>query len=96
MGGSRTMEKRGHHICRVGTYEVRQKVTQATKNRFQGKIRTTPGSSEVSIYKSKKKIESNFPSVSVAAQKIIEMLKSEGKDISNISKRVIKKYNLSL
>ena len=96
MGSSRTMEKRGHHICQVGQYQIRQKVTQATKNRFQGKIRTTPGSSEVSIYKSKKKIESNFPSVSVAAQKIIEMLKSEGKDISNISKRVIKKYNLSL
>ena len=96
MGGSRTMEKRGHHICQVGLYQVRQKVTQATKNRFQGQIKTTPGSSEVSIYKSKKKIEGNFPSVSVAAQKAIEMLKSEGRDISNISKRVIQKYNLSL
>ena len=96
MGGSRTMEKRGHHICRVGTYEVRQKVTRATESKYQGVMRTTPGSTEVSIYKSKNKIESNFPSVAVAAQKIIEMLKSEGKDISNISKRVIKKYNLSL
>ena len=67
MGGSRTMEKRGHHICRVGTYEVRQKVTQATKNRFQGKIRTTPGSSEVSIYKSKKKIESNIAEIIITA-----------------------------
>ena len=25
MGSSRTMEKRGHHICQVGDYQVRQK-----------------------------------------------------------------------
>ena len=79
MGGSRTMEKRGHHICQVGPYQIRQKVTRATESKYQGQMRTTPGSTEVSIYKSKKKIESNFPSVSVAAQKIIEMLKSERK-----------------
>jgi len=96
MGGSRTMEKRGHHICQVGPYQIRQKVTRATESKYQGQMRTTPGSTEVSIYKSKNKIESNFSSVAVAAQKIIEMLKSEGKDISNISKRVIQKYNLSL
>ena len=96
MGGSRTMEKRGHHICQVGQYQIRQKVTRATESKYQGQIRTTPGSTEVSIYKSKKKIESNLTSVGVAAQKIIEMLKSEGKDVSNISKRVIQKYNLSL
>jgi len=88
------MEKRGHHICQVGYYQVRQKVVRATINDRQGT--TTPGSCEVSIYKGKNKIESNLTSVAVAAQKIIDMLKSEGKDISNISKKVIKKYNLSL
>ena len=25
MGGSTTMEKRGHHICKMVNYEVRQK-----------------------------------------------------------------------
>jgi hypothetical protein len=96
MGGSRTMEKRGHHICQVGPYQVRQKVTRATESKYQGQMKTTPGSTEVSIYKSKNKLEGDFNSVAAAAQKIIEMLKSEGKDISNISKRVIQKYNLSL
>ena len=96
MGGSRTMEKRGHHICQVGPYQVRQKVTRATESKYQGELKTNPGSTEVSIYKSKNKIEGNLTSVTAAAQKIIEMLKSEGKDISNVSKRVIQKYNLSL
>ena len=96
MGGSRMMEKRGHHICQVGTYQIRQKVTRATEGKYQGKTQTSPGSTEVSIYKSKNKIEGNMTSVAIAAQKAIEMLKSEGKDISNISKKIIKKYNLSL
>jgi len=96
MGGSRTMEKRGHHICQVGPYQIRQKVTRATESKYQGELKTNPGSTEVSIYKSKNRIEGNLTSVAVAAQKAIEMLKSEGKDTSNISKKVIQKYGLSL
>ena len=90
MGGSRTMEKRGHHICQVGTYQVRQKVIKA----IEDKMKTKPGSTEVSNYKCKKKIEGNLTSVSAAAQRVIDILKEEGKDISTISKKVIKKYSL--
>ena len=88
------MEKRGHHICQVGPYQIRQKVTRAKKNRYQGKVNVTPGSTEVSIYKSKKKVECNLKSVAYAAQKIVEMMKTEGRDLSIIPKKVIKKYGI--
>ena len=92
MGGSRTMEKRGHHICQVGAYSVRQKVIKA----IEDKMKTKPGSTEVSIYKGKKKIEGDLTSVSVAAQKAIDMIRADGKDLSNISKKVIRKYSLTV
>ena len=53
MGGSTTMEKRGHHICKMVNYEVRQKITRETSRRVGGKLVKTPGSVEVMIYKSK-------------------------------------------
>ena len=40
------MEKRGHHICRMVNYEVRQRTTQPTTRKFQGKsvnFPKTPG-----------------------------------------------------
>ena len=93
MGGSTTMEKRGHHICKMVNYEVRQKVTKETSRRLAGKIVKTPGSVEVMIYKAKQKIEGDMKDIKVAAQKIYDILKKEGKT-SNIDKKVIKKYNL--
>lgn len=56
MGGSKTMEKRGHHICKMVTYEVRQKIVKETNRKIGGKLTTTPGTVEVMIYKSKKNI----------------------------------------
>ena len=94
MGGSTTMEKRGHHICKMVNYEVRQKVTKETSRRLAGKIVKTPGSVEVMIYKSKQKVEGDMKDIKVAAQKIYDILKKEGKT-TNIVKKLIKKYNLS-
>jgi len=94
MGGSTTMEKRGHHICKMVNYEVRQKVTKETSRRLAGKIVKTPGSVEVMIYKAKQKIEGDMKDIKVAAQKIYDILKKEGKT-TNIDKKLIKKYNLS-
>mgnify|MGYP003627546941 FL=1 len=88
------MEKRGHHICKMVNYQVRQKVTQETSRKVGGKLVTTPGSVEVMIYKSKTKIEGGMKDIKVAAQKIYEILKKEGKEI-NLDKRIIKKYNLA-
>ena len=93
MGASTTMEKRGHHICKMVNYEVRQKVTKETSRRLAGKIVKTPGSVEVMIYKSKQKVEGDMKDIKVAAQKIYDILKKEGKT-SNIDKKLIKKYNL--
>jgi|TARA_B100001564_G_scaffold354963_1_gene366469 hypothetical protein len=93
MGGSTMMEKRGHHICKLVNYEVRQKVVKETSRKVGGKLVTTPGSVEVMIYKSKKKIEGDMKDVKLAAQKIYNILKKEG-NTTNVDKRLIKKYNL--
>jgi hypothetical protein len=94
MGGSTMMEKRGHHICKMVNYQVRQKVTQETNRKVGGRLVTTPGSVEVMIYKSKTKIEGGMKDIKLAAQKIYDILKKEGKEI-NLDKRIIKKYNLN-
>jgi len=94
MGGSTTMEKRGHHICKMVNYEVRQKITKETSRRLGGKIVKTPGSVEVMIYKTKNKIEGGMTDIKLAAQKIYDILKQEGKEV-NVDKRIIRKYNLS-
>ena len=94
MGGSTTMEKRGHHICKMVNYEVRQKITKETSKRIGGKIVKTPGNVEVMIYKAKQKIKGDMKDIKVAAQKIYDILKKEGKT-TNINKKLIKKYNLS-
>ena len=93
MGGSTMMEKRGHHICKMVNYEVRQKVTQETSKRIGGKIVKTPGNVEVMIYKNKSKVEGDMKDIKVAAQKIYDIIKKEGKT-STIDKRLIKKYSL--
>jgi len=93
MGGSTMMEKRGHHICKMVNYEVRQKVVKETSRKVGGKLVTTPGSVEVMIYKSKKKIEGDMKDVKLAAQKIYNILKKED-NTTNVDKRLIKKYNL--
>ena len=93
MGGSTMMEKRGHHICKMVNYQVRQKVTQETSRKIGGKLVTTPGSVEVMIYKTKNRIEGGMKDIKLAAQKIYDILKKEGKE-SNVDKRLVKKYNL--
>jgi hypothetical protein len=93
MGGSTMMEKRGHHICKMVNYEVRQKVTKETSKRIGGKIVKTPGNVEVMIYKNKSKVEGDMKDIKVAAQKIYDIIKKEGKT-STIDKRLIKKYSL--
>jgi hypothetical protein len=45
------------------------------------------------IYKTKNKIEGGMKDIKLAAQKIYDILKKEGKE-SNVDKRLVKKYNL--
>jgi len=75
-------------------YEVRQKITKETSRRLGGKIVKTPGSLEVMIYKKKKKIEGGMTNISLAAQKIYDILKNEGKT-HFVNKKLTKRYNLT-
>ena len=74
-------------------YEVRQKITKETARRLGGKLVKTPGSVEVMIYKTKKKIEGGMTDIKLAAQKIYDILKKDGRE-NDVSKKIIKKYNL--
>ena len=94
MGGSTTMEKRGHHMCRMAKYEVRQKITQETTRKVGGKFVKTPGSVEVMIYEKKNKIEGGMTDIGLAAQKIYDILKNEGKT-QFVDKKLINRYNLT-
>ena len=93
MGGSKIMEKRGHHICKMATYEVRQKIVKETNRKVGGKLVTTRGSVEVMIYKGKKKIEGGMKDIKLAAQKIYDILRKEERECI-VDKRIIKRYNL--
>ena len=93
MGGKTTMEKRGHHICKMVNYEVRQRIVQPTTRKLQGKLVTTPGTRDVMIYKGKDKVEGGMKEIKKAAQKIYDLLKNSGSE-SYVSKKLIKKYNL--
>jgi len=81
MGATKMMEKRGHYICKMVNYEVRQKTIQETSRKVGNNIVNTPGSVEVMIYKSKNKIEGGMKDVKVAAQKIYEILKKKVKKL---------------
>jgi|TARA_R100000664_G_C2751680_1_gene138957 hypothetical protein len=93
MGASTTMEKRGHHICKMVNYEVRQKITKETSKRIGGKLVKTPGNSEVMIYKRKSKIEGGMTDIKLAAQKVYNILKKEGKN-QLVDKKLIRRYSL--
>ena len=74
MGGSKMMEKRGHHICKMVNYDVRQKVIKETSRKVGGNLVTTKGSVEVMIYKGKNKIEGDMKDIKKAAQKTYDLL----------------------
>tara|TARA_R110000803_G_scaffold39315_7_gene84888 strand:+ start:2849 stop:3133 length:285 start_codon:yes stop_codon:yes gene_type:complete len=93
MGAKTTMEVRGHHICSLTNYEVRQRIVKPTIRKVGNKEVPSSGSVEVMVYKGKKKIEGGLKDVKLAAQKIYDILKSESRE-STVSKKNIKKYNL--
>ena len=69
MGASTTMEKRGHHICKLVNYEVM-------------------------IYQKKNKVEGGMTDIKLAAQKVYDILKNDGKT-QLVDKKLIKRYNLN-
>ena len=93
MGGKTTMEKRGHHVCSLVDYQVRQRIVKPTTRKVGGKEVVSPGSVDVMVYKGKEKIEDGLKNIKLAAQKIYDILKSKNRE-TNVSKKNIKKYNL--
>ena len=86
MGGKKTMEKRGHQVCSLVDYQVRQKITPSIVRKIGGKEVPSAGTIEVMIYNGMKDIK-------LASQKIYDILKKEGRE-TTVSKKNIKKYNL--
>jgi|TARA_R110000787_G_scaffold40097_1_gene99935 hypothetical protein len=93
MGGKKTMEKRGHQVCSLVDYQVRQKITPSIVRKIGGKEVPSAGTIEVMIYNGKKKIEGGMKDIKLASQKIYDILKKEGRE-TTVSKKNIKKYNL--
>lgn len=93
MGVGKTMEKIGHHMCKMVNYEVRQKVIKESVRKVGTNMVITPGSVEVMIYKGNEKVEGGMKDIKKAAQKIYDLLKNSGKE-SYVAKKLIKKYNL--
>ena len=93
MGGKTTMDKRGHHVCSLINYQVRQRIVKSTTRKVGNKEIKSPGSVEVMIYKSKNKIEGNMKDIKQAAQKIYDLLKDVNRE-TYVEKKLIRKYGL--
>ena len=86
--------KMGNYICRIGKYDIRQKIEQPRVKKWQSKLDTIPGTKEASICQGKKVIEKGFKDCLDAIKKAYELLVQNGED-TNVCKRTLKKYNLS-
>lgn len=93
MSSSKTMDRKGHLMCKIGYLEVRQKITLGQESKSMGKTVRTKGSTEVMIYHSKKLMQKGLKDIGLAAQKAFEILKSEGKE-NLVCKKTIQKYGL--
>ena len=76
MGSKTTMEKRGHHVCKVDYLNIRQRITMPRiKKTIRGEKQQLPGSVEVFVYHAKHKVAGPFKSHKLAieeAEKLVE------------------------
>ena len=85
----------GNYICKIGKYDIRQKIEQPrTRKLHGGKLDSIPGTKEASICQGRKVIEKGFKDCLDAIKKAYELLVQNGED-TNVCKRTLKKYNLS-
>ena len=87
-------DKMGSYICRVGAYEVRQKVTFPQKIRGYSGVQQTKGTTEGRIYKGKRLVEGKFADGLGAVKKAYKLLCREG-SAHNVSKKIVNRYNLA-
>ena len=76
MGSKKTMEKRGHHVCKVGYLNIRQRIAMPKlKKGIRGGGQERKGSVEVFGYHNKNKVAGPFKSHKLAieeAEKLVE------------------------
>ena len=84
----------GNYICKIGKYDIRQKIEQPRARKLQGRVEMIPGTKEASICQGRKVIEKGFKDCVDAIKKAYELVVKNG-DAQNICKRTLKKYNIS-
>ena len=84
----------GNYICKIGKYDIRQKIEQPRTRKFQGRVDIIPGTKEASICQGRKVIEKGFKDCLDAIKKAYELLVKSGEDV-NVCKRTLRKYNIS-
>ena len=76
MGSKTTMEKRGHHVCKVDYLNIRQRITMPRiKKGFRGGTEKIAGKVDVFVYHAKNKVAGPFKSHKLAieeAEKLVE------------------------
>jgi len=86
--------KMGSYICRIGTYDVRQKTVMPKTVRGHAGTKNTKGSTEGRIYRGKNLVKGNFTDAFAAIKKAYSMVCKEGNQ-DNVSKKIVTRYNLS-
>jgi len=71
-------EKYGNYICKIGYFDIRQKIVMPRKRKLNnGEIQTVPGTVEVFVYHGKNKVSGPFKSHQSAMVSAQELM-SEG------------------
>ena len=75
MGSKTTMEKRGHHVCKVGYLNIRQRIAMPRlKKGLRGGVQEVKGSVQVFVYHGKNKLAGPFKSHKVAIESALELV----------------------
>jgi len=75
MGSKSTMEKRGHHVCKVGYLTIRQRIAMPRiKKNNRGELMTLSGNVEVFVYHAKNKVAGPFKSHKLAIEAATELV----------------------
>ena len=87
-------DKMGSYLCRIGGYDVRQKITLPKSIKGYGGVQNTKGDTEGRIYKGKRLIEAKLPSAWAAVKKAYKLACREG-NAKDVPAKIRERYNLS-
>ena len=85
----------GKYFCKVGYFDIRQKITMPKKGRnFKGEVTYSPGSVSAAVYHGRELYKGGFKDPIEAVQYIWEEIKKSNLQ-HLVSKTVISKFGLS-